>query len=211
MAASNNKQVFDVEKPGKSTPSATSRPVITGHGPMLHDPMVSNQEVKPEEQQANPEAKTTSASGEKVIQPMDADTKPEEEPAEETETEVKSDDKEPEAEPAAEEAKSTENQTSEPDKKTANQATVDAVAEQAGKKKKIGPTEEEVARANQIKKMTEEKKYFLPIGEVTRRRNTRRATWVIIVMLILVLIGGYITIDAGLIDSTVSLPFNFIK
>lgn len=33
-------RVFDVSKPGKTSPSATSKPVIVGHRPMMNDPMV---------------------------------------------------------------------------------------------------------------------------------------------------------------------------
>lgn len=38
-------KVFDITKPGKSTASASSRPLIVGHKPMLKDPMVKNKAV----------------------------------------------------------------------------------------------------------------------------------------------------------------------
>ena len=34
-------RVFDVAKPGHSSPSATSKPVIVGHQPTMSDPMVN--------------------------------------------------------------------------------------------------------------------------------------------------------------------------
>jgi hypothetical protein len=44
-----NTKVFDVAKPGKSEPTATSKPVIVTHRPVLQDPMVVNIEVKDNE------------------------------------------------------------------------------------------------------------------------------------------------------------------
>lgn len=35
-----NPKVFDVSKPNKTTPSASSRPIIVGHHPIMADPMV---------------------------------------------------------------------------------------------------------------------------------------------------------------------------
>lgn len=40
-------RVFDVTKPGDVSPSATSRPVIVGHQPMMSDPMVSGSNDMP--------------------------------------------------------------------------------------------------------------------------------------------------------------------
>ncbi len=45
MAADNNDKVFDVSKPGKTTASASGRPLIIGHKSMLKDPMMK-EEVK---------------------------------------------------------------------------------------------------------------------------------------------------------------------
>ena len=41
--------VFDVSKPHKTTPSATSRPVIVGHQPQVSDPMVKDESEKQKE------------------------------------------------------------------------------------------------------------------------------------------------------------------
>lgn len=40
-------KVFDVRRPGKTSVSATSRPVIVGHKPQVHDPMVSRDTERP--------------------------------------------------------------------------------------------------------------------------------------------------------------------
>jgi hypothetical protein len=44
-AAKSAQKVFDVARPGKGTPSATSRPVLISNRPMLQDPMVSSQQA----------------------------------------------------------------------------------------------------------------------------------------------------------------------
>jgi hypothetical protein len=38
-------RVFDVSKPNRVSPSATSRPVIVGHHPIMNDPMVKNEQI----------------------------------------------------------------------------------------------------------------------------------------------------------------------
>ncbi len=37
-----DKKLMDVSRPGKSAPSATSRPIIVTHGPIMQDPMVND-------------------------------------------------------------------------------------------------------------------------------------------------------------------------
>ncbi len=44
-----NSKVFDIAKPGKSAPTATSKPVIVTHRPVLQDPMVVNIAVTDDE------------------------------------------------------------------------------------------------------------------------------------------------------------------
>lgn len=43
------KKVFDVSKPSETKPSATSKPVIVGHKPLIGDPMVKKDEPKEDE------------------------------------------------------------------------------------------------------------------------------------------------------------------
>lgn len=67
----NSKKVMDVNSPGEAAPSATSRPVIVTHKPMIEDPMVAR---------PNPEVSTAPAlAGKgKTITPLTTDdaTKP---------------------------------------------------------------------------------------------------------------------------------------
>lgn len=58
MKASDPPKVFDVRRPGRTSVSATSRPVIVGHKPQVHDPMVSRdtEERSPHMDSAQPVA-----------------------------------------------------------------------------------------------------------------------------------------------------------
>src|SRR4051812_36724999 len=57
MARRHDPGVFDVSKPHKTQPSATSRPIIVGHHPQVSDPM-----VKEETKKNDDEAKTIPVS-----------------------------------------------------------------------------------------------------------------------------------------------------
>ena len=104
------KKIIDVKHPGQTAPSGTSKSVIVTNRPIMKDPMVVDDEVKPEE---TPTAPTYKSGGEAVIKPLsdkktdqpaestsDKDDKPETEKsktiselAEEANAEPKNDDK----------------------------------------------------------------------------------------------------------------------
>ena len=219
MPKSSDKSVFDVSKPGKSAPSATSRPIITGHGPMLKDPMVNDKQADEKPSEESPKTKTTA----KVIVPVDT-------PEDEDKIEVsrsKPADKKPADENTEVETKPPEDsevkseETDKPAEAVATTGSVDtapqaeglgsAAVDQALNKQPTGPTKEEIARQEQIEGLVEAETYFLPIGQVTRRRNNRRAVVVLLVVLLLALVGGYAALDAGLVDAGFELPFDLIK
>lgn len=62
-----DKKLFDVAHPGKAAPSATSRPVIVGHGPIMKDPMVQSQASAPEKAAAKSKSAVLEPMHEKVI------------------------------------------------------------------------------------------------------------------------------------------------
>lgn len=65
------KRVMDVHKPGKTAPSASSRPVIVGHGPTIQDPMVKgDSNMKPEENQSEEHKVEVKRTSPKVIKPL---------------------------------------------------------------------------------------------------------------------------------------------
>lgn len=207
-AAKDKKPVMDVSKPGKSPADATTRPIITGHE-MIKDPMVTEDKAPMEGVTEDvpgsdtEEKPMTSPIGKKVIQPLSADEeKPEqtEEPAqEEKPEEEKAESSEEKSEEKKEEAPVTED------------AVVDAVLDQVGdKKEETKESEEERKRQEIVDKLVEDKKYFVPIGQVHKRRNNRIAL-LVLGALLPVLVGLGLAADAGAINLGFKVPFDFIK
>lgn len=180
-----NKKSIDSTK-AKAAPSSTSRPIIVSHGPQIQDPMMKQPDEVAEEVVA--EAPSTSK---RVIQPLESAEKPTDESAQEDKPAQESSDA------AKEEAKDA--------------AVVDAVAEQADldKKKSTGPTEEDLKKQAEIENLIVSKKYFVPIGQVAKRRN-KRASLIVLVLLVL-LAGTYLAIDSGLLNLGIELPVELIK
>ncbi|MDZ7744696.1 MAG: hypothetical protein U5K77_02975 [Candidatus Saccharibacteria bacterium] len=210
MAAARSKkndQVFDVSKPGKKAPSSTSRPLISSHGPMLQDPMVNQTNVDTKDKDDTP--KTTSK---KVITPLE-DTKPKKkantseaksEPEESktsntVETDKPSDkssgNNQPETKPRA---------VSEPSTKQADEATVDIIAQQAIKDKNGGISPEDLERQNALEKHIEDKTYFVPIGQVAKRRNKRLLIFMLIALLLVAVAAGFFAAQTEIL--TIDIP-----
>lgn len=70
------KPISDVEEPGKSAASATSKPVIVTNRPLIKDPMVVEEEQK---DAVEPVATTKKTSTKPKLQPLESSPKPEEE------------------------------------------------------------------------------------------------------------------------------------
>lgn len=200
---SSNKKTMDVSKPGESAPNTSARPVLVTHRPMVQDPM-----VKDDSEDKTADTKLTIMSrGNKVVQPVDDASSGEDA------IESKPADKTSEAEKPKEPASETEAEKPASETKSSNDeaAVVAAVADQAteDKKKQNKLSDEEKAKQAAIQKLIEEKKYFVPVGQVSRRRN-RRALLVLLALAI-VLIVGYLVLDAELVDSPLELPLDLIK
>ena len=67
--AKKQSRVMDVAKPGKTAPSASSRPIITGHAPPVKDPMV-NEDKKMSEGESEEHKIDVKRSSPKVIAPL---------------------------------------------------------------------------------------------------------------------------------------------
>lgn len=204
----NSKKAIDVAKPGKTSPDASSRPVIVTHKPMIKDPMMKDEAA--ETPQAQP-VKVNNRS--KVIAPpskTDASAQPVEPEAAEAKP------AEEEVTPETSATDTTQNETADTsadEQKAAEKdaAIVDAVAEQADKDKQQSNelTEEEKQRQAELDKLIADKKYFVPIGQVTKRKNNRR-TLMILLVLALLLVGLYLAVDAEVVDIGISVPFELI-
>lgn len=215
------KKSMDVSKPGTSAPDTSSRPLIVSGRPMVKDPMMTASDTNdtPVVEAASPET-----HGDRVIQPLsqqdvESDSPESETPAPEvTEVEAEAADSEQPATPdSAEEV--PEEKSDEPSEETTKSsgsnetAVVDAVVDQADlgpKKKDDKETEAEKARKAEIEKLIAEETYFLPIGEITRRKNNKNSVLILLVLIVCV-IGVYLLLDAEIIKSSVKLPLDLIK
>lgn len=201
MAAS-KKPVMDVAKPGKSPADATTRPIITGHA-IMKDPMVNEGVAVTEgvtEEETTPEVTeekiSVPSSSHKVIQPLENKEEKSEEPAEKPAEEPGK------PEPTNEEAKETP---------VSDDAVVDAVLDQVSdKKEETKQSEEDRKRQEIVAKLTEEKKYFVPIAQESKRRKNK-LTLLILSALLSVVVGLGLAADAGVIDPGFKVPFDFIK
>lgn len=164
-----DKSVFDVAQPGASPAGPTAKPIITTHGPMLKDPMVDGSSAK------EAFAATTPL---KVINPADgfAADKPDGSTATAVKTKPVAGD-EPVGQAEAFAAAGA-----------AVSAATDQVAESAVA---------ESARQQQIEDLAAAETYFLPIGQVARRRYARVAA--VVLAAALVLAAGYGALKAGLL------------
>jgi hypothetical protein len=181
------KPVMDVEKPGTTPASATSRPLIVGRGPAIKDPMVNDSNEETVEQSKSlplPSAKK------KTIQPI---TEPQEEAEVQSETKP-----EPASEQPAEPGVATDLASTEEEEKA---ATAEAEAELS---------EEERKRQELTDKLISEKKYFVPIGAAEKRRTLRNTT-VLFIVFIVVIAATVLAIDAELVQTNITLPFDLIK
>jgi hypothetical protein len=188
MAAPVNKKksLMDVAKPGDTVPDSSSRPVIVTHKPMIKDPMVS---TDANEAEPTPAAqKPIQASKNRTIAPINEDTAVD---ATETKEDVKEDD-----------------QTI----STSETAAVDAVAGQAAEKTsaaKVSEAEREKQAA--IEKAIEDKKYFVHISFAHKKGVMRGLVVATVMILLAAAVGGLLAIDAELISTDISLPFDLVK
>jgi hypothetical protein len=200
-----DKQVMDVSKPGKSAADASARPVIVGHKPQVQDPMVNTAEdTNPDVAQEEPATASPTAS-KKVIAPLSEQEEPvePEAPAPEAPT-VDAVEKTTTEQPTPQ-----DNEPPEADEESSDAAVVDAVAEQVGSKKKEDvQSEEDKKRQAELDKLILEKKYFVSIGS-TRSKSNRRILFVTL-LLLLVLAGLILAVDAEVLEVGLALPFDLI-
>lgn len=222
-------QFMDVSKPGKIAPTASSRPIIVGHEPTVQDPMVTEDgSATPEELRVD--VKRTAP---KVITPLNAVKELEnvDEPAmsdmvsepsaDETETPAEEDTTTEQAQSNAADEKisgasdavsSTGESKSAKDPSDKSSSVVDAVVGQATKekdKKSDKKIEELEKRQAEIEKLIEEKKYFVHTTQVTKKQRKNR--WASLVLLLLVIVGAYLAVDAQVIKNNIQLPYEFFK
>lgn len=191
MAASKSSdkdKVFDVAKPGAVTPDENSRPLIVTRKTLAQDPMVKSSDTDEEA----PNAKVPLAASAKKIEPTDG--------AKETLMPK-------EAEPPAAKSEDASKSSSSVDLPEEDDPQKEADSEA---KKKAEAEAKERERLAHIEKLIEEKKYFVNISE-TKKQKAANKVVVVFVILLLLLVGAYLAVDAGVVQTSISLPVDLIK
>lgn len=193
-APSNKKPIMDVAKPGDTAATATSRPVIINHGMLVKDPMMQDKGDEAASELAAEENTPKITQSKKILVPIETTE------AASEKRENKTDD------PEKEEATNSESE-----EEQVEEAVVDAVVDQmADKKEQDKAAEEDQKREELVAKLVSEKKYFVPLAVARHSRNNKIGI-VVISMLIPLIVGIVLAIDAGVIGENISLPFDLIK
>lgn len=198
-AARSTKRVMDVSHPGKSAPSASSRPVIVTNRPILKDPMMREEADKP----VLPDAVAPSVSREVEVKPVEAErAKTIAQLAEEAKARVDKTEAEKAPETEEPELKPQEELTAKPEPKAEKLAeSTDAVAPGAEAAADQEAKLAEAAKQDaELEKLVETKEYFLPINAVEKRRTKRVVVLGALLSVILALAWVDIALDAGLIQ-----------
>lgn len=217
-------KIFDVSKPGKTTPDATARPIIVGHKAMIQDPMVNNDSPPAEDK---PKDDTTApAHTNKIIQPPEEESDAADEPAKTDDNTVKLENKDsippeepeaPDSEKSSETAEPAEESGPEPKSESSDEATdgdsaaVGELASQAAKSKSDAQNEDkQKAKQEALDKLIADKKYYVPVGHVQKRGKNHSAIFIIL-MLFVALATVYAMVDAGIVDIGIEVPVDLIK
>lgn len=225
-AAKSAPKVFDVAHPGKSKPSATSRPIIVSNRPILQDPMVS---LNVPSDVAPTDGKPSPAAVKVTIEPLETTEEPKDDKADKTIAELaaeaengadKSTDVTPKKEdekPADDAPKATEadaaaekdTKASEATKSDESANTADSSpdsksdesqpAEDSKDAKETAELEAAAKKLEEINSLVESHEYFLPINAVERHRSKMVAVFGLVLILALGALLVDLLLDVGFI------------
>jgi hypothetical protein len=191
------KPVMDVERPGTTPASATSRPIIVSRGPAIKDPMVNEAKPETEEPKDAPPALPTKK---KTIQPLSEQPKDVAVPS----------DAEDEAKKESEEVDKPEAPAQPPVEPIGPDLADDEVNNKSENPAGISEIPEEDRKRQELTdKLVASKKYYVPIGAAGKKRTARNVGLLFVILA--VIIGAALAIDAGLIQTDITLPFDLIK
>jgi hypothetical protein len=229
-------KVFDISKPGKSLADASSKPILVTHKAPIQDPMVNPLAAAPKGT-AGADAVTV-ASDEKPglrvtktrIEPLhdtstdtassvpDTVSTPEESErpsAEEGVMETAQNTVESTVEEVKEAPEAEAPSTPEPPKEQESTSSDNESAEDMGDlgsdPQKAAKNAEDAAaekRLSQAAALIDSKAYFVPINAVKNRKSLRLLLLVAIIAIVIV--GGLVALDAGLVDIGIKAPTDFI-
>lgn len=198
---------FDVEKPGKTAPSASTRPIIINSGPMVKDSTitaVSSTDPLLDSSDSLPKKSPPSRTG-LTLSPSKSISRPTDEVSPETvdEEATKS------ATPAPTENLNSDLTNQEIDNKETSKSpennSEETTAPADSKKTSAQNNEEEKKKAEAVEKLIQEKKYFINLGD-TRKSKPARNLLIIVIILAVTLLAVDLLVDSGLIKTQLFIP-----
>jgi hypothetical protein len=237
--ANNDKKFFDVSKPGKAMPPSSSRPTIVGHRTILKDPMVNadvdaglENSAKPADPQEEKSVSTTAPTLKPIsvshvqddsslsedtktkdVEPVVSDTvevdnttEPEPTPKDET------------SEPSAKDESATTSKNTDKNAQSSDTTSDDITAEAEAVVTKGQETKEAnkaaealAARVAAAEKLIADKTYFVPVGPHQKKHSKKRASMVVVICLIGIILLAYLAIDSGMIKADIDLPVRLFR
>lgn len=220
---------MDVSRPGKTVANPTSRPIITGHGAMMKDPMVRDEQESSTiagmstQDAVKQEPEKLTARSERAIQPLLApeqtdiaaeapvakdaasSTAAEDDASGKAQIDEDMADKKPITD-SEDSPESTESTSGTDDSSVSEEAVVDAVIDQAGAdKKQKKQAEQEKANEEVLQKLVAEKKYFVPISH-GHHAHGRRKLMLVLALVVALVVAFYAAIDARLLRPGFDVP-----
>lgn len=195
--------ISDVEKPGKTAASPTSKSIIIKTTPLIKDPMVVEETDKKAEDETSKNVVKAGGSSKIKLQPLTTSDTPE------TKDEVTTPEKPnlPDEEPKNDDPKSDEPVQSD---KPAVEDETDSDKDQPTESKDKAlntPDEQDAAEASRkaehdanLQKIVDSKTYYLPINAVEKRKTKRFVLLGIALSIFLILVWINVALDAGLIQ-----------
>lgn len=192
-------------KPEEETPATA--PVVEDAVKVAPLEEPEKTEVPTAEATSEEEIKTEDEPVNSTLEEESAKTKSTQEPEE---IPKKGDDS-AETEPASTEEKAPEGEKTE-DSATSETASIDALAE-ASEKPKIDKqkSEEEAKKDAELQALIDSKKYFVPLAHESVGQKNAKAVWVALLVLVLIVVGAYLLVDAKVIKTSIELPYNFFR
>lgn len=199
-----NTKVFDVARPGRGMPSASSRPVIVSHKPSVQDPMVSATS-NPAEDTADEEVVTEESSEQALRRPKKNRIEP-------LNSTIEAND-ETEATPESDVTEDKSEEDSANEENAERDEVADAAADVATKKQVKEEAEKKAAAQEkhqaEVNALIASKQFFVPINAVKKRR-TKQYVFLFLFILTLAALGFLAALDAELIDIGITPPTNYL-
>lgn len=199
--------ISDVESPGTTAASPTSKSIIIKNGPIIKDPMVVEESVTEPKAESSKNVVKAGGSSKIKLQPLPtSDIIPSKEPEATEDVKTSAPDG-----AKKDEEKSSETETpEEPAQKSKSEHKTDAdTGKESDTKDKPtnSPAEQDAAEASRkaehdtnLQKIVDSKTYYLPIDAVKKRKTKRFVILGITLSIFLILVWINIALDAGLIN-----------